>query len=240
MWRFLVNSALVAVISVALQVITSAMAAYVFARMQFRGSDLIFLLYLATMMIPFQVLIVPLFVEMKNLHFVNTYPGLILPTIASAFGVFLLRQAFLSLPHELDEAAYVDGAGHLPVFSRIVLPLVRPALATFAVFAFLSTWNSFLWPLDHRSQKLMTLPVGLSNLQGEHSTAWDVVMAGATISVLPILLVYLFAQKHIVRGSCSPGSRADMSEEALSSDLRSAQLPAPRLSIRVVQGGLKQ
>jgi multiple sugar transport system permease protein len=200
-WRFLVNSALVAVVSVTLQVGTSAMAAYAFARLKFRGNNLLFLLYLTTLMVPFQVTIVPLFVEMKYLHLVNTYPALIVPSIASAYGTFLLRQAFLSLPAELEEAAFVDGASHWTVFTRIVLPLVRPALATFAVLSFIASWNSFLWPLVIiSSQKLMTLPVGLSNLQGEHLTAWNLVMAGATISVLPILLVYLVAQKQIVRG----------------------------------------
>ena len=200
-WRFLVNSALVAVSSTCLQVATSAMAAYAFARLRFRGSNVLFLLYLATLMVPFQVTIVPLFIEMKYLHFVNSYPGLILPTIASAFGTFLLRQAFMTLPVELEEAAFVDGAGYWTVFTRIVLPLVRPSLATFGIFSFMASWNSFLWPfVITSSQKLMTLPVGLANLQGEHFTAWNLVMAGTTISVVPIVAVYLIAQKHIVRG----------------------------------------
>jgi multiple sugar transport system permease protein len=200
-WRFLMNSLLVAVISTTLQVGTSAMAAYAFARIKFRGSGPLFMLYLTTLMVPFQVTIVPLFIEMKYLHFVNSYPGLIVPSIASAYGTFLLRQAFLSLPAELEEAAFVDGASHWTVFTRIALPLVRPSLATFAVLSFIGSWNSFLWPLVIiSSQNLMTLPVGLSNLQGEHLTAWNLVMAGATISVLPILLVYLVAQKQIVRG----------------------------------------
>jgi multiple sugar transport system permease protein len=194
-WRFLINSSLVAVISTALQVSTSAMAAYAFARLKFRGSNTLFLLYLTTLMVPFQVTIVPLFIEMKYFHFVNSYPGLIVPSIASAYGTFLLRQAFLSLPGELEEAAFVDGASHWTVFSRIALPLVRPSLATFAVLSFIASWNSFLWPLVIiSSEKLMKLPVG------EHLTAWNLVMAGATISVLPILLVYLVAQKQIVRG----------------------------------------
>jgi multiple sugar transport system permease protein len=200
-WRFLINSVLVAVVSTTLQVGTSAMAAYAFARIKVRGSGALFMVYLTTLMVPFQVTIVPLFVEMKYLHFVNSYPGLIAPSVASAYGTFLLRQAFLSLPAELEEAAFVDGASHWTVFTRIVLPLVRPALATFAVLSFIGSWNSFLWPLVIiNSQNLMTLPVGLSNLQGEHLTAWNLVMAGATISVVPILLVYLLAQKQIVRG----------------------------------------
>jgi multiple sugar transport system permease protein len=200
-WRFLLNSVVVALISTTLQVATSAMAAYAFARMRFRGSNLVFLLYLTTLMVPFQVTIVPLFIEMRYLHAVNTYAGLILPTIASAFGTFLLRQAFLTLPKDLEEAAFVDGARHWTVFTRIALPLVKPALATFAVLSFMASWNSFLWPLVIvNSTKLMTLPVGLSNLQGEYSTSWNLVMAGTTISVIPIVAVYLVAQKHIVRG----------------------------------------
>jgi ABC-type glycerol-3-phosphate transport system permease component len=127
--RFLVNSVVVATASTVLQLTTSAMAAYAFARLRFWGRDVLFVLYLATLMIPFQVTIVPLFVEMRLLGFVNSYPGLILPTVASAFGTFLLRQAFLGLPHELEEAAFIDGANHWTVFSRIVIPLSRPVLA---------------------------------------------------------------------------------------------------------------
>jgi multiple sugar transport system permease protein len=205
-WRFVFNSVLVAVVSTVLQVATSAMAAYAFARLRFRGRDALFLLYLATLMVPFQVTIVPLFIEMKYLGFVDSYPGLILPSIASVFGTFLLRQAFLTLPRELEEAAFMDGAGHWTVFSRILLPLVRPALATFAVFAFMASWNNFLWPLVIvSSQELMTLPLGLANLHGQYTTQWNLVMAGATISVVPILAVYLIAQKHIVRGVALSG-----------------------------------
>jgi multiple sugar transport system permease protein len=200
-WRLLFNSVLVAVISTGLQVLTSAMAAYAFARLRFRGSDGLFLLYLATLMVPFQAIVVPLFVEMRELHLVDTYAGLILPTVASAFGTFLLRQAFLGLPAELEEAAFVDGAGHFRVFFTVALPLVGPSLATFTVFAFMASWNSYLWPLViTNSQHMMTLPVGLANLQGEHVTAWNLVMAGTTLSVLPIVVVYLLAQRHIVRG----------------------------------------
>ena len=200
-WRFLINSVIVGVISTVLQVATSAMAAYAFARMHFRGSNALFVLYLATLMVPFQVTIVPLFIEMKYLGLIDTYPGLILPSIVSAFGTFFLRQAFLTLPKELEEAAFIDGAGYWTVFTRIVLPLAKPTLATFGIFAFMASWNSYLWPLVIiSSTKLMTLPVGLAGLQGEHFTAWNLVMAGTTISVVPIILVYLVAQKQIVRG----------------------------------------
>ena len=200
-WRFLANSLGVAAVSTLLQVATSAMGAYAFARLRFRGRDTLFLVYLATLMVPLQVTIVPLFVEMRYLGFVNSYPGLILPAIASAFGTFLLRQAFLGLPRELDEAAFIDGAGHWTVFRRIVLPLSGPAIATFTIFAFMASWNSFLWPLIVTSSPdLMTLPVGLSALQGRYETAWNLVMAGATVSVIPILIVYVVAQRYVVRG----------------------------------------
>jgi multiple sugar transport system permease protein len=203
---FLRNSLIVAAISTMLQLVTCAMAAYAFARLRFWGRDALFLLYLATLMVPLQVIIVPLFIEMRFLGFVNTYPGLILPGIASAFGTFLLRQAFLSLPRETEEAAFIDGASHWTVFRQIVLPLSGPALATFGIFAFMASWNSFLWPLIvTNSLDLMTLPVGLSNLQGRYSTAWNLVMAGSTISVIPILIVYVVAQRHVIRGVALSG-----------------------------------
>lgn len=199
--RYLLNSVGVALISTALQLITSAMAAYAFARLTFRGRDALFLVYLATLMIPLQVTILPLFIEMKFLGLVDSYAGLVLPSIASAFGTFLLRQAFLGLPRELEEAAFIDGAGHFAVFRRIVVPLTLPALATLGIFAFMSSWNSFLWPLVIlNTPDLMTLPVGLSNLQGRYSTAWNLLMAGSTVAVVPILVVYLIGQKYVIRG----------------------------------------
>lgn len=204
--RFLFNSVVVAIASTALQLVTSAMAAYAFARMRFWGRDALFVLYLATLMIPLQVTIVPLFVEMRYLGLVNTYPGLILPTIASAFGTFLLRQWFLGLPVELEEAALIDGAGPWTIFRRIVLPNSRPALATFGIFAFMASWNSFLWPLVVTSSlDVMTLSVGLANLQGRYTTAWNLVMAGATISLIPILAVYIAAQKQVIRSVALSG-----------------------------------
>ncbi len=203
---FLRNSLIVAGVATTLQLLTSAMAAYAFARLRFRGRDLLFIVYLATLMVPLQVIIAPLFIEMRYLGFVNSYPGLILPAIASAFGTFLLRQAFLTLPHELEEAAFLDGASHWTVFWRIVLPLSGPSLATFGIFSFMASWNSFLWPLVvTNSLDLMTLPVGLSNLQGQYSTAWNLVMAGSTISVIPIVIVYLLAQRYVIRGVALSG-----------------------------------
>jgi len=199
--RLFGNSVVVAVATTAGQILTASMAAYVFARMPFHGRDALFLLYLATLMVPFQVTIIPLFILMRYLGWINTYPGLILPGMFSAFGTFLLRQFFLSLPKEFEEAAFIEGASPLTVFVYIILPLARPALATLAVFAFMSSWNAFLWPLFVvRDTQLMTLPVGLASLHGRYLTEWNLVMAGAVITVVPMLIVYLLAQQYFVKG----------------------------------------
>lgn len=199
--RLFVNSILVAVIATAGQLLTSSLAAYAFARIEFRGRSALFLLYLATLMIPFQVTITPLFIIMRLLGWINSYQGLILPGVFSAFGVFLLRQAMLSIPRELEEAALIDGASPLILYWRIIMPLARPALATLAIFAFMGSWNSFLWPLFIlRDEALMTLPVGLATLHGRWLTQWNLVMAGAVITVLPMLLVYLLAQRYFEQG----------------------------------------
>ncbi len=208
-WRFTLNSLGIAIASTALQLVTATTAAYAFARIEFRGRTLLFGLYLATMMIPLQVVIVPLFIEMRYLGLVDSYAGLLLPTIVSSFGTFLMRQAFLGLPRELDEAAFIDGASHFQVFGRVLLPLVKPALATFAVFAFMATWNSFLWPLviTQASDRHVTLPVGLSRLNGRFSTDWNVVMAGSVISIVPIVLFYLFTQRWVIRSVAYTGMK---------------------------------
>lgn len=205
-WRILVNSLAVAALSTVLLVGTSAMAAYAFARFEFRGKNAIFVCYLATLMVPMQVLVVPLFIEMKQLNLVDTYAGLLAPTIASAFGVFMLRQSIAVVPRELDDAALIDGAGHVRIFLFIVLPLIRPALATYGLFAFMSSWNSFLWPLIIiRSREYMTLPLGVANFAGEHTVQWDAIMAGSVVSIIPILLVYVAAQRHIVQSIALAG-----------------------------------
>lgn len=208
-WRFTANSIGIAVASTTLQLVTATSAAYAFARIEFRGRNALFGLYLATMMIPLQVVIVPLFIEMRNLGLVDTYAGLLLPTIVSSFGTFLMRQAFLGLPTELDEAAFIDGANHFQVFTKVLLPLVKPALATFAVFAFMSTWNSFLWPLviTQASDQHVTLPVGLSRLNGRFGTDWNVVMAGSVISIVPIVAFYLVTQRWVIRSVAFTGMK---------------------------------
>ncbi|TFB46594.1 carbohydrate ABC transporter permease [Cryobacterium tagatosivorans] len=204
--QVMVNSLLLAVITTVVQLFTSATAGYAFSRLPFRGQGVVFAIYLATMMIPLQVLIVPLFSELKAFGLLNTYLGALLPTFATAFGIFLLRQAINQVPRELDEAATIDGAGHFRIFWTIILPNIRPALATLVVFAFMGSWNSFLWPLVVlRSPELQTLPVALAGLVGQYTTQWDVVMAGSVVSVLPMLALYIFAQKYIIQGVASSG-----------------------------------
>jgi multiple sugar transport system permease protein len=200
------NSLFVAVVTTAGQVLTSSMAAYAFARMRWRGRDIVFALYLVTLMVPAQVTIVPLFILMRLLGWVNTYQALILPGLFSAFGTFLLRQSLLTVPREIEEAAFLDGATHWTVFARVVMPLVKPGLATLTVFSFMGSWNAYLWPLFvARQDSMLTLPVGLARLHGQYLTQWNLVMAGAVISIIPILIVYLFAQRAFVRGIALSG-----------------------------------
>ncbi|MGV8897000.1 MAG: carbohydrate ABC transporter permease [Rhodoglobus sp.] len=204
--RIIGNSMLLAVVTTAVQLFTSATAGYAFSRLPFRGRGVVFAVYLATMMIPLQVLIVPLFVELKAFGLLNTHLGALLPTFASAFGIFLLRQAINQVPRELDEAATLDGAGHFRIFVSVVLPNIRPALATLTVFAFMGSWNSFLWPLVVlRKPELQTLPIALAGLQGQYTTEWDIIMAGSVVSILPMLALYIFAQKYIIQGVASSG-----------------------------------
>jgi multiple sugar transport system permease protein len=204
--RMIFNSVVVAVCSTLGQLITCSMAAYVFARMKFRGRDALFFIYLATMMIPFQVTITPLFILMRIFGWVNTYQGIILPGVFSAVNTFVLRQAFLAIPKDYEESAILDGANPLQVFWNILLPLAKPGLATVTVLGFMNSWNGFLWPLMvTRDRTLMTLPVGLASLQGQYVTEWNLVMAGSVITILPMVLVYLFAQKYIIQGFVGSG-----------------------------------
>lgn len=206
MLRIVANSLGVAVATTLLQLLTSSMAAYAFSRLPFPGRQALFAVYLATLMVPLQVLVVPLFIQMTRMQLNDTYFALLAPSIASAFGVFLLKQAVDGVPRELDEAATIDGASHLRIFGQIVLPLTRAALATLAVFAFMSSWNSFLWPLVViRSPELMTLPLGLSTLHGQYTSEWNVIMAGSVLSILPIALIYALAQRHIIAGFAHSG-----------------------------------
>ncbi len=208
LFRTAFNSAFVAIVSTIGQVVIAAMAAYAFSRMRWRGRDTVFLLYLATLMIPAVVLVIPQFILVRSFGWMNTHLALIVPSLFSAFGVFLLRQAFKGLPKDFEEAAFVDGANHLVIFWRIMLPLVQPSLATLAVFSFMSSWNSYLWPLFvARREEVVTLPVALATLQAgpRALTEWNMVMAGSVVAVVPILLVYLVAQRWFVSGVISSG-----------------------------------
>lgn len=208
MGKFIFNSIVVSSLNTFLVVFFSATSGYAFARIQFKGREILFYAYLATMMVPQQVTLTPLFVIMNILDWGNTYQALILPTSFSAFGTFLMRQFFLGIPKEIEDAAILDGAGHIAIFFKIAVHLSKPALATLTIFAFMASWNSFLWPLIITSDtSMMTLPLGLSFLQGRWTTDWNVLMAGTVIGTLPVLLVYVFTQKYIINGLSHTGSK---------------------------------
>jgi len=204
--RFLLNTLVLAVGGTLLHLVTSCLAAYAFARMRFRFREPLFLLYLGTLMVPQQVTIVPLFLMLRSAGLIDTFWALILPGAFHALGVFLLRQFFLTIPRELEESAFVDGAGRLRILWQIILPLSRPALATLAVFTFVREWNQFLWPLiATTSPEMRTLPVGLSLFTGQYGTEWHLLMAASTATLLPTLVVFFAAQQHFVRGIALTG-----------------------------------
>lgn len=199
--RFYFNSTFQAAAVTLLQLLTSSLAAFAFARLRFRGRELLFLLYLGTMMIPFPVTMIPNFIIVRVLGWIDTYKALILPPAFSAFSTFLLRQYFMSLPIELDDAARVDGASSFRIWWQILLPLAGPAVATLAIFTFLGQWNNFLWPLIvTNSEHMRTLPVGLAAFQGQYRVEWHLLMAGSVIALVPILVIYIIGQKWFVRG----------------------------------------
>lgn len=199
--RFYGNSLFVAASATLLELLTSALAAFAFARLRFHGRDQLFLLYLATLMIPGQVTLIPSFLIIRAFGWYDTYQALIIPGAFSAFGTFLLRQYFRTIPLDLDEAARIDGASALRIWWSITLPLSRPALATFAIFSFLGQWNSFLWPLIvTNSLEMRTLPLGLSMLQSQYSVQWHLLMAGTVIALVPMLAVYIVGQHWIIQG----------------------------------------
>lgn len=201
--RYYLNSMIVAISTTALQILTASLAAFAFARLRFRGREWLFLLYLGTLMIPFQVTMIPNFIltsaRYLNLH--DSYFGLILPSAFSAFSVFLLRQYFMGIPLDLDEAARMDGAGSFRIWWQVLMPLAGPVLATLAIFNFQGSWNDFLWPLViTRSVSMRTIPIGLSSFQGEFSTEWHLLMAGSVIALLPVLVLYVLGQNWFVKG----------------------------------------
>jgi ABC-type glycerol-3-phosphate transport system permease component len=204
--RYYVNSAVVSIIITVGQLLTASMAAYAFARLKFRGRSTLFALYLGTLIIPSQVTLIPNYLIIRELHWHNTYAGLIAPFVVSVFSTFLLRQFFLTIPTDYEDAARIDGANHWQIYSRIILPLARPALATVVILTFLASWNNFLWPLVVvDSPNLITVPLSVTAYQGQFSIAWGPLMAAATLSLLPVLIVYVLMQKYVVEGIALSG-----------------------------------
>jgi multiple sugar transport system permease protein len=199
--RYYFNSSFVAVSVTMLQILTSSLAAFAFARLRYWGREGLFLMYLVTLMIPFQVTMIPNFILIRYLGWFDSFQALIFPTAFSAFAVFLLRQYFLGMPLELDEAARMDGASSFRIWWQIIMPLSGPVLAALTIFTFLGSWNDFLWPLIvTNSISTRTIPVGLASFQGEYNTQWNLLMAGSVVALLPVLLVYFFAQKRFIEG----------------------------------------
>ena len=198
---YFLNSLIVAVITTIGQVLFAALAGYAFARLHFKWRDLIFLIVLITMLVPPQVNIVPLFFLMRELHLVNTYQALILPALFGGFGVFLMRQYFLTLPKDLEESAKIDGCNLFQTFFKIALPLALPTVATLAIFTFVSSWNSFMWPLIiTNSESMRTLPVGLAIYKGSFRelTQWGELLACSVICTIPVILVFLAGKKYFI------------------------------------------
>lgn len=203
-WIF--NSAYIVILTVIGKVFLCSTAAYSFARLRWPGRDYVFYAFLTALMIPWEVTLIPGFVLMRQFGWIDTHLALIVPSVGDVFGIFLLRQFFLSLPRELEEAARIDGAGYFTVFRKIILPLSKPALAVVAVLGFMGVWNSFLWPLIMiDSTNKFTLPVGLQLLNSQHGTDWTLLMAGDVIALIPVLIVYLAAQKYFVQGITMTG-----------------------------------
>ncbi|MCA0970586.1 carbohydrate ABC transporter permease [Halobacillus litoralis] len=201
-FTYLFNSTVVAILTVGANLLFCSLAAYPLARMQFRGKSLVFILIISTMMIPFQLLMIPIYILALNLGLQNTYLGLVLPHATTAFGIFLMRQAFLTIPYELDESARMDGANAFQIWWKILMPLVRPSLVTLAIFTFMMAWGDFLWPLIIlNDQSMYTLPLGVQSLQGNFSSNWRYIAAGSIISVLPIIIVFAILQRYFIEGA---------------------------------------
>ena len=199
--RFYLNSIFIVVCTTIGQVATSAMAAYAFARLRFWARDQIFFSYLATMMIPGAVTMIPVFILLRELGWIDTFKAMILPGIFTAYGTFMLRQFFLTLPKDLEDAAMIDGCSYFGIFWRILLPLSKPALATLTIFTFMGSWMNFMWPLIvMNTESKFPLPVGLAYFQSLYNTNWTLLMAGSVMMILPILIVFIFGQRYFVEG----------------------------------------
>lgn len=204
--RWFFNSILAAVLHSALVVVTASLAAYPLARMNFRGKKIVFAVIVATLLVPPVILVIPNYLLVSDLGWLNSLVAIIVPTAASAFGVFFMRQFFVSLPDDLEEAARIDGANRLQMFTRIILPLAKPAMATLALLAFLGNWNDFLWPVYVLfTPEVQTLPPGLSTLQSANAVRYDLLMAGAVVASVPVLALFVFLQRFIIEGVSRSG-----------------------------------
>lgn len=204
--RLLLNSVLFAGGVTIISLFLDSMAAYALARLRFPGRNVVFIAILVALMLPFQVMFIPLYVTVHDLGLLDTYSGLIIPRATNAFGIFMLRQFFLTLPKELDEAARIDGTSEFGIYWKIILPLSKPAIATLAVFHFMYNWNDFLWPLlITSSTQMRTLPTGLALFVGQHVVEYGVVMAGSVLTLLPLLIAFLFAQRYFIQGIAMTG-----------------------------------
>jgi len=199
--RYFINSIIVSVSVTAISLVFNSMAGYAFAKYRFPGKNKLFSLLLSAMVIPAQVTMLPLFLMLNRLGLINSYWGIIIPGLASIYGIFLIRQYIISIPDSLIEAARIDGASDFYIYRKIILPLAKPILVTLALFTFMGAWNDFLWPLIILTRDNMyTLPVALANLMGEHVQDTELMMAGSVITILPVLIVFLAMQKYYIRG----------------------------------------
>ena len=206
--RYFMNSVIVTSVATVLTLVINSMAAYAFAKYNFRGRDGLFVTTLAMIMIPLQVILIPIYLVVSSLGLVNTYWGMIIPAAATPTGVFVIRQYMLTIPDELIESARIDGAGEFRIFARIVLPLARPALAVVAIFSILWRWNDFIWPLlIAQDQKLYTLPVALALLNGQLVVPHNIVIAMSVMSIIPVLFMFVFMQRQIIQGIAATGMK---------------------------------
>ncbi|EDX74633.1 ABC transporter, permease protein, putative [Coleofasciculus chthonoplastes PCC 7420] len=204
--QYIWNSCIVAILTVTFNLLFCSLAAYPLARLNFRGRDIIFAIIVSTIMIPFQIVMIPLYILMVQLGLRNSYLGIIFPSLASAFGIFLLRQAFQGVPKELEEAARIDGCSELGLWWHIMIPAVRPALVTLAIFVFIGSWSDFLWPLIVLDRpEYYTLPLGVARLAGTFSLDWRLIAAGSVISIAPVLLFFILMQRYIVPNDSGSG-----------------------------------
>lgn len=207
--RAIFNSLFITVSYTVITVLSSSMAAFAFTKIRFPGADALLKVYLASMMIPTQVTLIPLFVIMNRLGLINTYPSVILPSLFRAFGIFMLVQQMRSIPNDFVEAALIDGAGMFRIFRTVILPLCASSIATLTITTFMESWNDYLWPLLMLTDRnKMTLTLALNNLNGQYGTEYNVLMAGSLISMIPILLVYICAQKNFKQGVMAGGVKA--------------------------------